>query len=345
MQRRGRSPIDFALRLGPAAHRLRDRRTRHPAPAAGARPRSPAACPRAPTASVVDAAGNILRRRRSRYGARRSPRRSCPATIPTQPPAHAQPFTVGAAGGSGLHYRVVRGRAARRRRDDRGGGPAARDRRHAAPPARWSRGSSAAACSSRWPSLALGRDPRRPAAARPDRRDAPTRSPPATSRDASSRPPTAHRGRPPRSGAQRDAPPDRAGVRRARAPSAERLRRFLADASHELRTPLASIRGYAELFRIGAAATARRHRRKAMSRIEGEAARMGVLVEDLLTLARLDEVPERRARPRRPRRARRATRSTTRARIAADRADLARGRRAGPRPRRPPPAASGDRAT
>jgi two-component system OmpR family sensor kinase len=73
--------------------------------------------------------------------------------------------------------------------------------------------------------------------------------------------------------------------------SAERLRRFLADASHELRTPLASIRGYAELFRIGAASTPT-DIRKAMTRIEGEATRMGVLVDDLLTLARLDELPE-----------------------------------------------------
>jgi two-component system OmpR family sensor kinase len=73
--------------------------------------------------------------------------------------------------------------------------------------------------------------------------------------------------------------------------SAERLRRFLADASHELRTPLASIRGYAELFRIGAASSPA-DIRKAMTRIEDEAARMGVLVDDLLTLARLDELPE-----------------------------------------------------
>ena len=73
--------------------------------------------------------------------------------------------------------------------------------------------------------------------------------------------------------------------------SAERLRRFLADASHELRTPLASIRGYAELMRIGAASSPE-DTAKAVSRIEGEAARMGVLVEDLLTLARLDEMPE-----------------------------------------------------
>jgi two-component system OmpR family sensor kinase len=71
--------------------------------------------------------------------------------------------------------------------------------------------------------------------------------------------------------------------------SEDRLRRFLADASHELRTPLASIRGYAELFRIGAAREPA-ETDKAMARIEAEAARMGVLVEDLLTLARLDEV-------------------------------------------------------
>jgi two-component system OmpR family sensor kinase len=73
-----------------------------------------------------------------------------------------------------------------------------------------------------------------------------------------------------------------------RAASEERLRRFLADASHELRTPLTSIRGYAELFRRGA------DRRpddlaKAMRRIEDEAGRMGIMVEDLLLLARLDE--------------------------------------------------------
>ena len=73
--------------------------------------------------------------------------------------------------------------------------------------------------------------------------------------------------------------------------SEQRLRQFLADASHELRTPLSSIRGYAELHRMGAASdpagTAR-----AMGRIEDEAARMGVLVEDLLKLARLDELRE-----------------------------------------------------
>jgi two-component system OmpR family sensor kinase len=79
---------------------------------------------------------------------------------------------------------------------------------------------------------------------------------------------------------------------RAREASEGRLRRFLADVSHELRTPLASIRGYSELFRIGAAREPEDADR-AMTRIEEEAARMGVLVEDLLTLARLDEVRDR----------------------------------------------------
>ncbi|MEA2159405.1 MAG: two-component system, OmpR family, sensor kinase [Solirubrobacteraceae bacterium] len=73
--------------------------------------------------------------------------------------------------------------------------------------------------------------------------------------------------------------------------SEDRLRRFLSDASHELRTPLSAIRGYAELFRLGAASDPAALAR-AMSRIESEAARMGVLVEDLLLLARLDEMPE-----------------------------------------------------
>jgi two-component system OmpR family sensor kinase len=72
--------------------------------------------------------------------------------------------------------------------------------------------------------------------------------------------------------------------------SEERLRQFLADASHELRTPLASIRGYAELFRMGATRD-EAETLTAMRRIEDESKRMGVLVEDLLTLARLDEAP------------------------------------------------------
>ncbi len=70
--------------------------------------------------------------------------------------------------------------------------------------------------------------------------------------------------------------------------SEDALRRFLAQASHELRTPLASIRGYAELFRRGAKDRPE-DLELAMRRIEQEGARMGVLVEELLLLARLDE--------------------------------------------------------
>jgi two-component system OmpR family sensor kinase len=73
--------------------------------------------------------------------------------------------------------------------------------------------------------------------------------------------------------------------------SEDRMRRFLADASHELRTPLSSIRGYAEVFRIGAASEPEEVER-AMRRIEQESERMSGLVNDLLTLARLDEVRE-----------------------------------------------------
>jgi two-component system OmpR family sensor kinase len=75
-----------------------------------------------------------------------------------------------------------------------------------------------------------------------------------------------------------------------------RLRQFLADASHELRTPLASIRGYAEAFRMGAASDGATLER-AMARIESEAARMGALVENLLLLASLDELPQQRRDP------------------------------------------------
>ncbi len=70
--------------------------------------------------------------------------------------------------------------------------------------------------------------------------------------------------------------------------SEARLRQFVADASHELRTPLTSIRGYAELFRRGARSRPA-DLATAMRRIEDEAERMGVLVDELLLLARLDQ--------------------------------------------------------
>lgn len=71
--------------------------------------------------------------------------------------------------------------------------------------------------------------------------------------------------------------------------SEKRIRQFVSDASHELRTPLVTIRGYAELYRQGAV-TDPEHVAQAMSRIEAEAKRMGVLVEDLVVLARMDEL-------------------------------------------------------
>jgi two-component system OmpR family sensor kinase len=74
----------------------------------------------------------------------------------------------------------------------------------------------------------------------------------------------------------------------ARAASEDRMRRFVADASHELRTPLATIRGYGELYRMGALTT-REQVDDTVRRIEESATRMGRLVEDLLALARLDE--------------------------------------------------------
>ncbi|WP_445442519.1 sensor histidine kinase [Clavibacter sp. km1a] len=73
-----------------------------------------------------------------------------------------------------------------------------------------------------------------------------------------------------------------------RAKTIDQMRRFVGDASHELRTPLVSVRGYAELYRMGALQTPE-DVSQAMERIEKEAIRMGGLVEDLLELARLDE--------------------------------------------------------
>ena len=78
------------------------------------------------------------------------------------------------------------------------------------------------------------------------------------------------------------------GAFEEKAASERRLRQFVADASHELRTPLTSIRGYAELFRRGADQDPD-HLATAMRRIEEEGRRMGLLVEDLLLLARLDQ--------------------------------------------------------
>jgi two-component system, OmpR family, sensor kinase len=73
-----------------------------------------------------------------------------------------------------------------------------------------------------------------------------------------------------------------------RADTEDRLRRFVSDAGHELRTPLAAVRGYAELMRRGASADPEQSRHAA-ERIEAAGSRMGMLVEDLLLLASLDE--------------------------------------------------------
>lgn len=70
--------------------------------------------------------------------------------------------------------------------------------------------------------------------------------------------------------------------------SEERMRRFVADASHELRTPLTTVRGFAELYRQRGEAAPPEEVAASMRRIEEEAKRMGLLVEDLLLLARLD---------------------------------------------------------
>jgi two-component system OmpR family sensor kinase len=81
-----------------------------------------------------------------------------------------------------------------------------------------------------------------------------------------------------------------------RAASEARLRRFISDASHELRTPVAAVSAYAELFDRGA-----RDRpddlERSMTGIQRETKRMGLLVSDLLLLARLDQGRPLEARP------------------------------------------------
>ena len=82
---------------------------------------------------------------------------------------------------------------------------------------------------------------------------------------------------------------------RTRERSAAQLRRFVADASHELRTPLSAIRGYLQLYDKGML-TDPVERKRSWERMMGEADRMGRLVDELLTLARLDQQPELRFR-------------------------------------------------
>lgn len=74
------------------------------------------------------------------------------------------------------------------------------------------------------------------------------------------------------------------------------MRRFVSDASHELRTPLVTVRGYAELYRMGAIKS-KQDLTEAMGRIESEAIRMSGLVESLLTLTRMDELENMKKKP------------------------------------------------
>lgn len=74
------------------------------------------------------------------------------------------------------------------------------------------------------------------------------------------------------------------------------MRRFVSDASHELRTPLVTVRGYAELYRMGAIKS-KQDLTEAMGRIESEAIRMSGLVESLLTLTRMDELDSLKKKP------------------------------------------------
>jgi two-component system OmpR family sensor kinase len=82
---------------------------------------------------------------------------------------------------------------------------------------------------------------------------------------------------------------------RTRERSAAQLRRFVADASHELRTPLSAIRGYLQLYDRGMLSDPD-ERQRAWGRVMAEADRMGRLVDELLTLARLDQRPQLRFR-------------------------------------------------
>ncbi|MWA14631.1 HAMP domain-containing protein [Streptomyces sp. BA2] len=78
---------------------------------------------------------------------------------------------------------------------------------------------------------------------------------------------------------------------RARAEAESRMRRFFADASHELRTPLVGIKGYTDLYRMGASQT-RQETDHIMTRIAEESGRLTRLVGDMLLLARLDEAAQ-----------------------------------------------------
>lgn len=70
----------------------------------------------------------------------------------------------------------------------------------------------------------------------------------------------------------------------------DKMKQFVSDASHELRTPLATIHGYSELYHMQRDLPGALERAdESIDHIEASSQRMTVLVEDLLSLARLDE--------------------------------------------------------
>lgn len=79
---------------------------------------------------------------------------------------------------------------------------------------------------------------------------------------------------------------------RAEQETTEAMRRFVADASHELRTPLTSIHGFLEVLLRGAASANPEQLQTALRSMHGESKRINKLVEDLLTLAKLDRAPQ-----------------------------------------------------
>ena len=222
-------------------------------PRAAVREPQPAA--RAPTASAATASGKVLGTRTDQL---RSSRPPAPPKIPAHVPV-GKLFTVGSVGSSGLRYRVYV------QHDPEDSGHDGRRRCRCAKSTR----RSAGCCSSRalvivGVLLALGaervlRRPTRAAPARPHRGHGRRDRRRASSPGASAR--RRRRTEVGRLGLALNAMLERLEQAfAARTASEERLRQFLADASHELRTPLASIRGYAELFRMGATRDAAEHR-------------------------------------------------------------------------------------
>ena len=214
--------------------------------------------------------------------------RAAEPALPADNDVGPEPVTVGSIDNSHVQWRAMSVHGPARRADHRGHRPvrrsvdgpcadlvAGRHRRGGAAGARRRRllRSCIAACG-RWPK-----------SSRPPRRSPPDSSI-VVSRNVIRAPRSADCRWRSTECSRRSSAPSRRRSRRPSRParSEERMRRFITDASHELRTPLTTIRGFAELYRQGAA----RDVEMLMSRIESESRRMGLLVEDLLLLARLD---------------------------------------------------------